>query len=82
MPEGFLRRNGGIKLINIDIFDGGRIVTYGTAVADSVLFEKIHFNFPAEWDGYSQTEKQKSAWCLTKTAIFARARTSAAYRMR
>ena len=34
MPEGFLRRNGGIKLINIDIFDGGRIVTYGTAVAD------------------------------------------------
>ena len=48
MPEGFLRRNGGIKLINIDIFDGGRIVTYGTAVADSVLFEKIHFNFPAE----------------------------------
>lgn len=55
MPEGFLRRNGGIKLINIDIFDGGRIVTYGTAVADSVLFEKIHFNFPAEWDGFAKT---------------------------
>ena len=55
MPEGFLRRNGGIKLINIDIFDGGRIVTYGTAVADSVLFEKIHFNFPAEWDGFTKT---------------------------
>jgi len=42
-------------LINIDIFDGGRIVTYGTAVADSVLFEKIHFNFPAEWDGFAKT---------------------------
>ena len=55
MPEGFLRRNGGIKLINIDIFDGGRIVTYGTAVADSVLFEKIHFNFTAEWDGFAKT---------------------------
>ena len=55
MPEGFLRRNGGIKLINIDIFDGGRIVTYGTAVANSVLFEKIHFNFPAEWDGFAKT---------------------------
>ena len=55
MPEGFLRRNGGIKLINIDIFDGGRIVTYGNAVADSVLFEKIHFNFPAEWDGFAKT---------------------------
>jgi len=55
LPEGFLRRNGGIKLINIDIFDGGRIVTYGTAVADSVLFEKIHFNFPAEWDGFAKT---------------------------
>lgn len=55
MPEGFLRRNGGIKLIIIDIFDGGRIVTYGTAVADSVLFEKIHFNFPAEWDGFAKT---------------------------
>ncbi len=55
MPESFLRRNGGIKLINIDIFDGGRIVTYGTAVADSVLFEKIHFNFPAEWDGFAKT---------------------------
>lgn len=55
MSEGFLRRNGGIKLINIDIFDGGRIVTYGTAVADSVLFEKIHFNFPAEWDGFAKT---------------------------
>lgn len=55
MPEGFLRRNGGIKLTNIDIFDGGRIVTYGTAVADSVLFEKIHFNFPAEWDGFAKT---------------------------
>lgn len=41
-------------MINIDIFDGGRIVTYGTAVADSVLFEKIHFNFPAEWDGFCQ----------------------------
>ena len=49
------RRNGGIKLINIDIFDGGRIVTYGNAVADSVLFEKIHFNFPAEWDGFAKT---------------------------
>lgn len=42
-------------MINIDIFDGGRIVTYGTAVADSVLFEKIHFNFPAEWDGFAKT---------------------------
>ena len=42
-------------MINIDIFDGGLIVTYGTAVADSVLFEKIHFNFPAEWDGFAKT---------------------------
>ena len=42
-------------MINIDIFDGGRIVTYGNAVADSVLFEKIHFNFPAEWDGFAKT---------------------------
>lgn len=42
-------------MIIIDIFDGGRIVTYGTAVADSVLFEKIHFNFPAEWDGFAKT---------------------------
>ena len=30
-------------------------MTYGTAVADSVLFEKIHFNFPAEWDGFAKT---------------------------
>ena len=26
-------------MINIDIFDGGRIVTYGTAVADSGAFK-------------------------------------------
>ena len=46
---------GGIILIKVDSFDDGNIVAYDNTIADSVLFEKMHFNFPKSWNGYAKT---------------------------
>lgn len=34
-------------MINIDIQSNGEIITNGDSITDSVKFEKIKFNFPA-----------------------------------
>lgn len=42
-------------MIKIDVFKDGHIIPYNNTVADSVLFEKIRFNFPKNWNGYTKT---------------------------
>lgn len=42
-------------MIKVDIFDDGNIVAYNNTIADSVMFEKISFNFPDTWNGYDKT---------------------------
>ena len=46
---------GGIILINADIFKDGRVAVYQQTVSDSVLFERIKFKFPDSWSGYAKT---------------------------
>ena len=42
-------------MIKVDVFDDGNIVAYNNTIADSVMFEKISFNFPDTWNGYDKT---------------------------
>lgn len=42
-------------MIKVEIFDDGRIIAYNNIIADSVLFEKISFTFPENWNGYKKT---------------------------
>ena len=42
-------------MIKLDIFENGDITAYNNTVADSVLFEKMSFNFPQSWNGYKKT---------------------------
>ena len=42
-------------MINVDIFEDGNIIAYDNTIADSVMFEKIRFNFPDTWNGYDKT---------------------------
>lgn len=42
-------------MIKADIFDDGNITAYDNTIADSVMFEKISFIFPASWNGYAKT---------------------------
>ena len=42
-------------MIKVDIFDDGNIIAYDNTIADSVMFEKICFNFPTSWNGYAKT---------------------------
>lgn len=42
-------------MIKVDIFDDGNIIAYDNTIADSVMFEKIRFNFPDTWNGYDKT---------------------------
>ena len=42
-------------MIRVDIFDDDNIKAYDDTIADSVMFEKIHFNFPESWSGYAKT---------------------------
>lgn len=41
-------------MINIDIQSNGEIITNGDSITDSVKFEKIKFNFPESWKGYTK----------------------------
>lgn len=41
-------------MINVEILDNGEIVAYGNSISDSVGFEKIRFNFPDGWNGYTK----------------------------
>lgn len=42
-------------MIKVDIFEDGNIIAYDNTIADSVMFEKIRFNFPNTWNGYDKT---------------------------
>ena len=42
-------------MIKVDIFDDGNIIAYNNTIADSVMFEKMQFNFPESWIGYAKT---------------------------
>lgn len=42
-------------MIKVDVFDDGNIIAYNNTVADSVMHEKISFNFPDCWSGYTKT---------------------------
>ena len=42
-------------MIKVDIFEDGNIIAYDNTIADSVMFEKISFNFPTSWNGYAKT---------------------------
>ena len=42
-------------MIKVDIFEDGNIIAYDNTIADSVMFEKIRFNFPDTWNGYDKT---------------------------
>lgn len=42
-------------MIKADIFENGEIFVYNNTVADSVMHEKISFNFPDCWSGYTKT---------------------------
>ena len=42
-------------MIKVDIFDDGNIIAYDNTIADSIMFEKIRFNFPDAWNGYDKT---------------------------
>ena len=42
-------------MIKVDIFEDGNIIAYDNTIADSVMFEKIRFNFPETWNGYDKT---------------------------
>lgn len=42
-------------MIKVDIFDDGNIIAYNNTIADSVMFEKIKFHFPDNWNGYAKT---------------------------
>lgn len=42
-------------MIKVDVFDDGNIIAYDNTIADSVMFEKIRFNFPDTWNGYDKT---------------------------
>ena len=42
-------------MIKVDVFDDGNIAAYNNTIADSVMFEKIRFNFPDTWNGYDKT---------------------------
>ena len=42
-------------MIKVDVFDDGNIAAYNNTIADSVMFEKISFNFPETWNGYDKT---------------------------
>ena len=42
-------------MIKVEIFDNGQIIAHNNIIADSVLFEKISFNFPESWNGYKKT---------------------------
>lgn len=42
-------------MINVDVLDDGNIVADNNTIADSVMFEKISFNFPTSWNGYAKT---------------------------
>lgn len=41
-------------MINIEIQSNGQVVSLGNTIADSVRFEKIHFSFPENWNGYTK----------------------------
>ena len=42
-------------MIKVEIFDNGQIIAHNNIIADSVLFEKIGFDFPESWNGYKKT---------------------------
>lgn len=42
-------------MIKVDVLENGFVVPYESTVSDSVKFEKIKFNFPREWLGYTKT---------------------------
>ena len=42
-------------MINVSIFEDGNIVAYQNTVSGNVLSEKIKFNFPSNWNGYTKT---------------------------
>ena len=42
-------------MIKVDVINDGRIWVYNDTIADSVMYEKISFNFPDCWSGYTKT---------------------------
>ena len=51
----FDTKKGGIRMIKADVLENGKVMVCENAVSDSVKFEKIKFNFPKEWSGYTKT---------------------------
>lgn len=41
-------------MINADVLNNGEIVVNNNTISDSVRFEKIRFNFPDGWNGYTK----------------------------
>ena len=41
-------------MISARVEENGRIKVLQTTVSDSVLFEKIGFDFPKSWNGYTK----------------------------
>lgn len=42
-------------MIKIDILEDGHIIAYNNTVSDSIMFEKMNFAFPENWNGYKKT---------------------------
>ena len=42
-------------MIKVDVLNDGKLVVYNSTISDSIRYEKIKFNFPSGWDGYTKT---------------------------
>lgn len=42
-------------MLNVKIFENGDINVFGNSVSDSVNFERVKFEFPQSWCGYTKT---------------------------
>ena len=42
-------------MINVDVYDNGRIKAYNNTISDSIMYEIIKFNFSDGWKGYDKT---------------------------
>ena len=42
-------------MIKVDVLKDGKLVVYNSTISDSIRYEKIKFNFPSGWDGYTKT---------------------------
>lgn len=42
-------------LIKADVLNDGKLVVYNSTISDSIRYEKIKFNFPSGWNGYTKT---------------------------